>query len=183
VVIAIISLLSSVIMVSVQDSRNKARVAKVKSDFVQIRNAAELYKSDTGNYPTQFTDLVPKYIARTPRDPFAPVAIFSPINTAYALTGGAIGGGTIGGGAIVVPDGSLYSIGTETAATFCGATNNQSEFENGKFVIYSQGNVGLKNISFFTKFKVVQPATPCFSGPCLNVIYNTAATGVIPCLD
>lgn len=73
VVISIIALLSSVIMVVVQSAITKSKVAKVKADMIQIRNAAEVYKTDTGNYPPVFgyTDwLIPKYIPREPISPF-----------------------------------------------------------------------------------------------------------------
>jgi len=181
VVIAIISLLSSVIMVSVQDARNKARVAKVKSDFVQIRNAAELYKSDTGNYPAQITDLVPKYITRIPTDPFYLASAsteFPQINTAYAF-GGGIGVG--GGGFITTPNKALYSLGTSTATSYCGTSANQS-VENGKFFVSSQNNIGIKNIGAFSKFKV-SASLVCLGCPPFNIIYNTESAGIIPCLD
>lgn len=70
VVISIIALLSSVIMVAVQDARSKSKAAKLMSDMIQIRNAAELYKTDTGSYPAFVAVLVPQYIPQTPINPF-----------------------------------------------------------------------------------------------------------------
>jgi prepilin-type N-terminal cleavage/methylation domain-containing protein len=45
VVISIISLISSIVLSSLADARDDARVAKVQQDFQQIRNAFELYVS------------------------------------------------------------------------------------------------------------------------------------------
>ena len=51
VVIAIISLLSSVVFVSLSQARVKARDSKRVQDLVQLRNALELYYSKNGRYP------------------------------------------------------------------------------------------------------------------------------------
>lgn len=57
VVISIISLLSSIVLSSVQDARNKARYAKFDTEFVQLRTAVELYRADKGgDYPTSFVE-------------------------------------------------------------------------------------------------------------------------------
>ena len=81
VVIAIIGILSSVVLVSLNQARSKARDASRKQALVELAKAAELRYSDTGNYPTSagwFTNsghggldaaFVPKYLARVPDDP------------------------------------------------------------------------------------------------------------------
>jgi prepilin-type N-terminal cleavage/methylation domain-containing protein len=52
VVIAIISLLSSVILAALQDVRKKAQYAKFDQEFLQLKTAIELYRSDHGGqYP------------------------------------------------------------------------------------------------------------------------------------
>ncbi len=51
VVIGIIGILSSIVLVSVNDARKKARDARVISDFREIRTALALYYSKYGKYP------------------------------------------------------------------------------------------------------------------------------------
>jgi type II secretion system protein G len=51
VVISIISLLSSVVLSSLNDARAKARDARRMSDIKQIQNALEMYRNDKGEYP------------------------------------------------------------------------------------------------------------------------------------
>jgi prepilin-type N-terminal cleavage/methylation domain-containing protein len=51
VVISIISLLSSVVLSSLNSARVKARDARRKSDFHQITNALSLYYNQYGQYP------------------------------------------------------------------------------------------------------------------------------------
>ncbi len=56
VVIAIISLLSSVVLASVRQSRDKAAYARFDSEYLQLRTAIELYRSDNnGEYPSSIT--------------------------------------------------------------------------------------------------------------------------------
>ncbi len=52
VVMSIITFLSSVILVSLQSARNKAKVASIKTMATQLRNQAELYYNENGNYST-----------------------------------------------------------------------------------------------------------------------------------
>ncbi len=52
VVIAIIGLLSTIAVVSLSNSRSKARDAKRVADFKQIKTALDLYFDETGAYPT-----------------------------------------------------------------------------------------------------------------------------------
>jgi prepilin-type N-terminal cleavage/methylation domain-containing protein len=56
VVISIIGLLSSVVLASVFESRNRAQMARVYSDLRQIEVALELYHQDTGSYPPSYND-------------------------------------------------------------------------------------------------------------------------------
>lgn len=51
VVISIISLLSSVVLASLNSARSKAQDARRKSDIVQIQRALELYYDQNGQYP------------------------------------------------------------------------------------------------------------------------------------
>ncbi len=51
VVISIISLLSSVVLSSLNSARSKARDALRKEDLTQVRNALALYYLDNGAYP------------------------------------------------------------------------------------------------------------------------------------
>jgi prepilin-type N-terminal cleavage/methylation domain-containing protein len=52
VVISIIGLLSSVLLVSLNAARSKARDSYRRSTFVQLRNAIELYYTKHGSYPS-----------------------------------------------------------------------------------------------------------------------------------
>ena len=90
VVISIIGLLASVVLVSLQSARKKARTAKRVSDMRQIQTALELYYNDNGSYPNPspsgnwrsecsawggytsdqvITGLVPTYLQKFPSDP------------------------------------------------------------------------------------------------------------------
>jgi prepilin-type N-terminal cleavage/methylation domain-containing protein len=51
VVISIIALLSTVVLGSIQGAREKAVIANIKEQVLQIQNALELYKNDHGEYP------------------------------------------------------------------------------------------------------------------------------------
>lgn len=80
VVISIISLLSSIVLASLNTARIKARDARRMEDLRQIRTALELYYDDNGNYPvisgwvystnwgTLQTALAP-YLKKMPVDP------------------------------------------------------------------------------------------------------------------
>jgi prepilin-type N-terminal cleavage/methylation domain-containing protein len=81
VVISIISLLSTVILSALSDARAKSKASKLMSDMIQIRNAAELYRNDTGSYPNGGTlassGLFPKYLPQAPINPFDPSKSYS----------------------------------------------------------------------------------------------------------
>jgi prepilin-type N-terminal cleavage/methylation domain-containing protein len=51
VVVSIISLLSSVVLSSIADARDKAAIERFKEDYRQIANALELYRLDEKEYP------------------------------------------------------------------------------------------------------------------------------------
>lgn len=51
VVISIIGLLSSIVLASIRTAREKAEITALKSNFLSVRNALELYRSDYGDYP------------------------------------------------------------------------------------------------------------------------------------
>ncbi len=51
VVISIIGMLASVVLVSLQGARNKAKEIKFLSGVVQLKSALELYRLDNGRYP------------------------------------------------------------------------------------------------------------------------------------
>ncbi|MCX6761067.1 MAG: type II secretion system protein [Candidatus Nealsonbacteria bacterium] len=77
IVISILGLLSSVILVSVQDSRRKAYQAREKTEAKQIITALELYSSDHGDkYPCDVNRGLPsgleQYLSTKPSWPGAP---------------------------------------------------------------------------------------------------------------
>jgi general secretion pathway protein G len=68
-VIAIITLLASIIMVSVTNARMRARDAKRVSDTKSIELALSLYYNDNYKYPTSLSTLTPNYLQSIPTDP------------------------------------------------------------------------------------------------------------------
>lgn len=72
VVIAIIGILSSVVLASLNDARQKSRDAKRVADVKQVQLALELYFDSNASYPTTtLSALVPSYIATLPADPLS----------------------------------------------------------------------------------------------------------------
>jgi len=97
IVIAIIGMLSSIVLASLNSARTKSRNAKRVADLKEIEKAVELYYSDNGHYPSSgsvsfeegrcgggmgwthkpdysgsnayIPDLAPKYISVLPGDP------------------------------------------------------------------------------------------------------------------
>ena len=55
VVISIIGLLSSVVLTSLTSAKNKARIARSRSDLNQIRTAMILLENDTGLHPAKIS--------------------------------------------------------------------------------------------------------------------------------
>jgi len=71
VVIAIIGILSSVVLASLNDARQKSRDAKRVADIKQLQLALELFFDANSSYPTTtgLSALAPTYIAVVPTDP------------------------------------------------------------------------------------------------------------------
>ncbi len=99
VVVAIIGLLSSVVLASLNSARAKARDTYRKSELKQIQNALQIYYNDhNGNYPTTgsawyssepgdvasnnggnwIPGLAPTYISVLPRDPRGGTSLIQP---------------------------------------------------------------------------------------------------------
>ncbi len=72
--IAIISILSGVVILGLQDVRRKANDTKRLSDLKEVQIAAETYKSVNSIYPESINDLVPLFISKLPTDPSAGIA-------------------------------------------------------------------------------------------------------------
>lgn len=82
VVIAIIGILSSIVLASLQSSRQKGRDARRISDIKQIQLALELYYDANSAYPTSTSPtalVTPGYISVIPVDPST--------NAAYSYAG------------------------------------------------------------------------------------------------
>ncbi len=69
VVIAIIGILSSVVLASLNDARQKSRDAKRIADLKQLQLALQLYFDTNANYPTTLAALATTYIPAVPTDP------------------------------------------------------------------------------------------------------------------
>lgn len=69
VVIAIIGILSSVVLASLNDARQKSRDAKRIADVKQLQLALELYFDSNGSYPAALSSLATDYIPAIPADP------------------------------------------------------------------------------------------------------------------
>ncbi len=61
VVISIIGLLSSIVLASLKDARDKANVVKFSSEINQFKSALELYRGVKGEYPYENTFKVNKF--------------------------------------------------------------------------------------------------------------------------
>ena len=73
VVVVILGVLTALIVPQVMDRPDQARETKAKQDIRAIQAALDLYKLDNFSYPTTdqaLSSLVPKYIARMPKDPW-----------------------------------------------------------------------------------------------------------------
>ena len=70
VVIAIIGILASIVLVSLNSARKKSRDARRLSDIKQLQLALEMYFDSNGHYPTALSDLVTGgYMSQVPTDP------------------------------------------------------------------------------------------------------------------
>lgn len=77
VVIAIIGILSSVVLASLNDARQKSRDAKRIADIKQLQLAQELYYDSNGSYAPALADLATGgFIAAVPTDPVNNAAYF-----------------------------------------------------------------------------------------------------------
>jgi general secretion pathway protein G len=114
VVIAIIGLLATIVLVSLNNARNKANDAKIKSDLSQIMLGIEMYYADNSAYPgsgtcggngviadaagticsgSSFTDGTTVFIQRLPDNPRGGSNVYSWASTnnytvSATLTGG-----------------------------------------------------------------------------------------------
>lgn len=52
VVVVIIAILATLVLPKIMSTPDKARIAKVKQDIVEIKNMLDLYRLDSGIYPT-----------------------------------------------------------------------------------------------------------------------------------
>lgn len=86
VVITIIGILSSVVVVSLNSARSKARDVKRLADIANIRIALEAYYDANGAYPVSLATMVPTYLPAEPKDPTA--------NAAYSYSALIVGSGT-----------------------------------------------------------------------------------------
>lgn len=113
VVVAIIGLLSSVVLISLNTARSKARDAKRIADVNQIGKALEIYYNDNAGYPAALADLTSGAVIYIGTIPAAPTPADNPIGSTacdtttntytYAQTGSGTGytlafclGGTTG---------------------------------------------------------------------------------------
>ena len=69
VVMAIIGLLSSIILATLNTSRQKARDNSRQTSLRQVQIALDLYYNAYGTYPASMSALVPGFIAALPKDP------------------------------------------------------------------------------------------------------------------
>jgi len=69
VVISIIALLASIVLVSLNTARQKARDARRIADIRTIQQALNLYFDVQGRYPAILDSLKPTYLAQVPLDP------------------------------------------------------------------------------------------------------------------
>ena len=89
VVVAIIGLLSSVVLASLNTARSKSRDAKRVTDLKQIQLALELYADqNSGQYPPVLSGFVnPNYISNLPADPNGSAYLYSALGTGSSCTG------------------------------------------------------------------------------------------------
>ena len=72
VVLGVISILAATVMVSLSDSRVKARDAQRVSELQNLKVALELYRdANGGTYPASLSDLTPTYVDPVPSDPLS----------------------------------------------------------------------------------------------------------------
>ncbi len=57
IVIVILAVLAAIVIPKFADASTRSKESSLKSDLKQIRNAVEIFKTDTGAYPAALTDL------------------------------------------------------------------------------------------------------------------------------
>ena len=71
VVISIIGVLAGIAVVQVKNMQRKARETALKKDLHDMREAIDNFYADKQRYPADLNELVPKYLARIPKDPIS----------------------------------------------------------------------------------------------------------------
>ncbi len=116
VVVAIIGILASVVLASLNSARSKGKDAAIFAQFANTRSQAELYYASNGNYGTGYTDLLAATTAGGVD--ITPTTTTTPCDTAYSATPGGIFtlAGSSGGLAGIV-QGACFSGATAITAT------------------------------------------------------------------
>lgn len=95
VVISIIGLLSSIVLVALSSTRQKARDSKRASDMNQMTKALELYLDTNKSYPVAANTLLSNIVGLTPNFlvtlPVAPLPVDNPPGTTSCTTAGGCG--------------------------------------------------------------------------------------------
>lgn len=81
VVVAIIGILSSIVLASLNSARQKGRDARRVSDLKQLQLALELYYDANGAYPAAISSVAPTYISVVPDDPGAAANAYGYVQT------------------------------------------------------------------------------------------------------
>ena len=74
VVISIIGVLAGIAVVQVKNMQRKARETALMKDLHDMREAIDNFYADKQRYPADLNELVPKYLARIPKDPISKTA-------------------------------------------------------------------------------------------------------------
>ena len=81
---ALLGLLLSVVLLSLNSARAKARDAKRIADVRQLSAALDLYKNDKNQYPNSLTMLLPMYIGDIPTAPTPPDGSCTELQNQYS---------------------------------------------------------------------------------------------------
>lgn len=81
VVVAIIGILSSVVLASLNSARQKGRDARRASDLKQLQLALELYYDANVGYPAALSSLASDYISVVPNDPSGGTTAYGYVQT------------------------------------------------------------------------------------------------------
>ncbi|MFA5644177.1 MAG: type II secretion system protein [Patescibacteria group bacterium] len=174
VVIAIIGILATLAIVSIQNTRSKARDTKRIADIKQIQTALELYFNDNGSYPvsTSVTSSIRSasrvYMEMYPQAPNPPDGDCTESNNQYVYTEtgedngsytlffclGGTNSGISSGLAVASPVGVEYGSLDEDAFNFIQATGITDITQ--QLAINTLVN-SLKSNSLWTKMKAIYP--------------------------